>query len=204
MFTVIGERINMTRKRIREEIWKRNADDIARDVKCHEQADLAENGLYSEEIRGYELAEEFRFRQQRLQNIREAKAALEGKLDDEDNPKPPKHGRRPKTPPRTPPPKVQRNFTDLESRILRQVPDGPVLLPTAFGGSCGRRRAASRMGSGNRQIVEPIFGQMKHGRGLRQFLLRGLEKIDAEWSLWCTTHKLLKIWAAGNTVWLAI
>ena len=49
-----------------------------------------------------------------------------------------------------------------------------------------------------KQIVEPVFGQMKQGRGLRQFLLRGLEKIDAEWSLWCTTHNLLKIWAASN------
>jgi len=49
-----------------------------------------------------------------------------------------------------------------------------------------------------KQIVEPVFGQMKQGRALRQFLLRGLEKVDAEWSLWCTTHNLLKIWAASN------
>ena len=46
-----------------------------------------------------------------------------------------------------------------------------------------------------KQIVEPVFGQMKQGRGLKQFLLRGLEKTDGEWSLWCTTHNLLKIWA---------
>jgi len=31
---------------------------------------------------------------------------------------------------------------------------------------------------------------------LRQFLLRGLEKVDGEWSLWCTTHNLLKLYAA--------
>ena len=47
-----------------------------------------------------------------------------------------------------------------------------------------------------KQIVEPVFGQIKQGRGLRQFLLRGLEKVRGEWSLWCTTHNLLKIWAA--------
>ena len=47
-----------------------------------------------------------------------------------------------------------------------------------------------------KQIVEPVFGQIKHGRGLRQFLLRGLEKVRGEWSLWCTTHNLLKMWAA--------
>jgi transposase len=47
-----------------------------------------------------------------------------------------------------------------------------------------------------KQIVEPVFGQMKHVRGLRQFLLRGLEKAQGEWSLWCTTHNMLKLWAA--------
>lgn len=47
-------------------------------------------------------------------------------------------------------------------------------------------------------IVEPVFGQMKQGRGLRQFLLRGLGKVDGEWSLWCTGHNLLKMWAAAS------
>jgi len=47
-----------------------------------------------------------------------------------------------------------------------------------------------------KQIVEPVFGQIKHGRGLRQFLLRGIEKVRGEWSLWCTTHNLLKMWVA--------
>jgi hypothetical protein len=45
-----------------------------------------------------------------------------------------------------------------------------------------------------KQIVEPVFGQMKHARGFRQFLLRGLMKVDAEWKLLCLTHNLLKIW----------
>ncbi len=45
-----------------------------------------------------------------------------------------------------------------------------------------------------KQIVEPVFGQMKHVRGFRQFLLRGLNKVRAEWKLICLTHNLLKIW----------
>lgn len=45
-----------------------------------------------------------------------------------------------------------------------------------------------------KQIVEPVFGQMKHARGFRQFLLRGLQKVGAEWKLLCLTHNLLKIW----------
>jgi transposase len=45
-----------------------------------------------------------------------------------------------------------------------------------------------------KQIVEPVFGQIKFARGIRQFLLRGLEKVSAEWQLICLTHNLLKIW----------
>jgi hypothetical protein len=43
-------------------------------------------------------------------------------------------------------------------------------------------------------IVEPVFGQIKSGRGIRGFLLRGLEKVAAEWQLICLTHNILKIW----------
>lgn len=34
-----------------------------------------------------------------------------------------------------------------------------------------------------KQTVEPVFGIIKHGLGFRQFLLRGLEKVELEWSL---------------------
>jgi transposase len=43
-------------------------------------------------------------------------------------------------------------------------------------------------------IVEPVFGQIKEGRGFRRFLLRGLQKIRGEWRLVCLTHNLLKMW----------
>jgi transposase len=45
-----------------------------------------------------------------------------------------------------------------------------------------------------KRIVEPVFGQAKSARGIRQFLLRGLEKVSAEWQLICLSHNLLKIW----------
>ena len=41
--------------------------------------------------------------------------------------------------------------------------------------------------------VEPVFGQMGT-RGLNRFRLRGKKKAGLEWSLWCTTHNLLKLW----------
>ncbi|HEX2076233.1 MAG TPA: IS1182 family transposase [Longimicrobium sp.] len=41
--------------------------------------------------------------------------------------------------------------------------------------------------------AEPVFGQMVT-RGLERFRLRGKKKVGLEWSLWCTTHNLLKLW----------
>ena len=57
----------------------------------------------------------------------------------------------------------------------------------------GRKRYALRM-----ETVEPVFGQIKAGRGFRQFLLRGLEKVNGEWSLICTGHNLLKLFRCGR------
>jgi len=44
-----------------------------------------------------------------------------------------------------------------------------------------------------KQIVEPVFGQIKQARGFRQFLLRGIEKVKAEWALICTAHNITKL-----------
>lgn len=49
-----------------------------------------------------------------------------------------------------------------------------------------------------KQTVEPVFGQVKQGRGFRQFLLRGVRKVTGEWSLICTAHNLLKLAAAWS------
>jgi len=42
-------------------------------------------------------------------------------------------------------------------------------------------------------IVEPVIGHIKQQRGFRQFALRGLKKVQAEWKLICLTHNLLKL-----------
>ena len=44
-----------------------------------------------------------------------------------------------------------------------------------------------------KQVVEPVFGQIKQAMGFRQFLLSGLAKVKAEWQLVCTAHNLLKL-----------
>ena len=265
-----------------------------------QETDAAEDRAHGKDVRGDELPEELRFRATRLAKIREAKQALEeaakeqaraeGKLDAHDQPLPPARGKAPKTPPGTPAPKAQRNFTDPESRImkmgdgafdqayncqaavdaahqiivaqeataaandkqqvvplvkqiqknLRQMPQqasadsgyyseanvrylrrkhiddyvcpdrlkhgqapppvrGPIPKGLAFIDRV-RRKLLTQKGrltyALRKQIVEPVFGQLKHVRGLRQFLLRGRAKVQGEWSLWCTTHNLLKMWCA--------
>lgn len=44
-----------------------------------------------------------------------------------------------------------------------------------------------------KQIVEPVFGQIKQARGFRQFLLRGVDAVCAEWAMICTAHNLTKL-----------
>ena len=44
-----------------------------------------------------------------------------------------------------------------------------------------------------KQLPEPVFGQIKQARGFRQFLLRGVENVRAEWAIVCTAHNLLKL-----------
>jgi transposase len=44
-----------------------------------------------------------------------------------------------------------------------------------------------------KQIVEPVFGQIKSARQLSRFSLRGLHAVGSEWGLICTAHNLLKL-----------
>ena len=39
-----------------------------------------------------------------------------------------------------------------------------------------------------KQVVEPVFGQIKQARAFRQFLLRGVEKVRAEWAIVCMAN----------------
>lgn len=41
--------------------------------------------------------------------------------------------------------------------------------------------------------VETVFGRIKQDWGFRRFLLRGLEKVKAEWGLLCIAHNLAKL-----------
>jgi len=41
---------------------------------------------------------------------------------------------------------------------------------------------------------KPTRGPIKQAIGYRQFSMRGLQKMNAEWQLVCLTHNLLKLW----------
>jgi hypothetical protein len=60
-----------------------------------------------------------------------------------------------------------------------------------------RRKLQTKMGrkiyARRKAIVEPVFGQIKQGQGFRQFLLRGIAKVQSEWALVCMSHNLLKL-----------
>jgi transposase len=85
-----------------------------------------------------------------------------------------KHGERPGPCPRGPLPKTATRV-DRMSRKLH-------------------RKAGAAVYAARKALVEPVFGQIKQARGFRQFLLRGLAKVQGEWSLVCTTHNILKLY----------
>jgi len=96
-----------------------------------EEVDEEEDRRYGKGKRGDELPEELRFRESRLKKIREAKEALEreareeaqaeaeGKIDEQGKPVKRKRSRKSKQLPGVPKGSDQRNFTDPESRIMK-------------------------------------------------------------------------------------
>jgi transposase len=271
--------------------------------------DDAEDALYGKGKRGDELPEELRFKQKRLEKIKEAMESLEQEAKAEADVKrkemaereqalkeqgKKRKGKKPKAPGEEPDPKAQRNFTDADSRIMKdsasksfeqgyncqvavddksqiiiasgvtqqsndkqQVKPMVEAIKDNTGGSKPRKVSADtgyfsesnieylegeridgylatgkhkhtditesyrrgripkdatkkeRMArklrtkkgretySKRKQIVEPVFGQIKEVRGFRRFLLRGLKNVTGEWDLICLTHNVLKLFRSG-------
>jgi hypothetical protein len=115
----------MSYGRMKEKIPKLEAQ-VAALLAEAEAVDTAEDVQYGQGRRGDELPEELRFRQRRLEKIRQAKAALEAEVQAEaqgpsaakgagDAEAAPEDSAKPKLPAE----KAQRNFTDPDSRIMR-------------------------------------------------------------------------------------
>lgn len=100
------------------------------------------------------------------------------------------------------------NLTALAEReIDGYVAPGRAKNPTAENGKMGgplTQAMRKKIDDGGfetpyrlrKQVVEPVFGQIKQARGFRQFLLRGVAKVRAEWSMVCTAHNLTKLFQA--------
>ena len=56
----------------------------------------------------------------------------------------------------------------------------------------GRQKYARRMG-----IVEPVFGNIKHTKGMNRFTLRGAKKVTIQWLCYCLVHNIEKIATTG-------
>ncbi len=85
-----------------------------------------------------------------------------------------------------------RSVADLEERVEPAPPPtgasvGEVMrwrLRTAAGRALYRLR---------QQTVEPVFGIIKEVMGFRRFLLRGLEKVNLEWTLVCLAYNFKRL-----------
>lgn len=82
-------------------------------LEAAEQADEAEDARYGQGRRGDELPAELARREQRLETIKKAKAALEAEAQAKDE------GKRRRDDDEPPKPKAQRNFTDPDSKIMK-------------------------------------------------------------------------------------
>ena len=70
-----------------------------------------------------------------------------------------------------------------------------LLIPPPKHGRHGKPRKDGKACYAKRkETVEPVFGQIKDGRGARRLLRRGLAACEAEWKLLCGTHNLLTLW----------
>ena len=49
--------------------------------------------------------------------------------------------------------------------------------------------------------VEPVFGNLRHNKGLNRFTLRGKAKVDGQWKLYCMMHNIEKLANYGKMVW---
>jgi hypothetical protein len=60
----------------------------------------------------------------------------------------------------------------------------------------GRLRYGQRLGA-----VEPVFGNLRHNKGLDRFTLRGRAKVDGQWKLLCLVHNIEKLARHGYAAW---
>jgi len=54
--------------------------------------------------------------------------------------------------------------------------------------SAGRRQYSKRLGA-----IEPVFGNITVNKGMNKFTLRGQEKVNTQWKMYCLVHNIEKL-----------
>jgi hypothetical protein len=89
-----------------------------------------------------------------------------------------------------------RTVSDLEQKPEPEVPGLEASIDEVM-----RYRLRSAAGRAKyklrQQTVEPVFGIIKSVLGFRQFLLRGLAKVQLEWQLVCLAYNLKRLHRLG-------
>ncbi len=62
-----------------------------------------------------------------------------------------------------------------------------------------RRPEGKRIYAKRASTVEPVFGIIKAAMRFRQFLLRGIEKVQTEWDLVCLAYNMKRLWGLSST-----
>jgi hypothetical protein len=61
-------------------------------------------------------------------------------------------------------------------------------MRAAIGSPRGRQMYSQRIAT-----VEPVFGNLRHNKRLNRFTLRGKDKVNTQWSLFCLVHNIEKV-----------
>ena len=54
--------------------------------------------------------------------------------------------------------------------------------------SIGRRQYSKRLG-----LIEPVFGNITVNKGMNELTLRGQDKVNAQWKMYCLVHNIEKL-----------
>jgi transposase len=89
-----------------------------------------------------------------------------------------------------------RTVADLEQRADPPPPEAGASVSTVMAQRL-QTRAGRALYKLRQQTVEPVFGIVKELMGFRRFLLRGLEKVQMEWTLVCLAYNLKRLHRLG-------
>ena len=88
---------------------------------------------------------------------------------------------------------AQQQATRRNERDTKHTPNYMERMKHKIDSPMGRHIYSKRLGT-----VEPVFGNLESNKGLKRFTLRGKEKVNAQWLLYCMVHNIEKIATQGS------